>query len=115
MFKQRTSRYFNLFLAGAIIMVAVYAMMFEVTKYPNNWKFSYSIVTVEILNAGLIFSVYKNNWMITKAAAEFGTLLPGIAFLITVIEVLAKVDPKFIFFVAIVIGIVELFLVSPDK
>lgn len=59
MFRRWISKYFSYFLAGAIIMVAVYAMMFELTKYPFNWKFSYSIITLGILNAGLAFQYLK--------------------------------------------------------
>lgn len=115
MFRRWLSKYFSYFLAGATILVAIYAMMFELTKYPANWKLSYSIVTLLILNAGLAFSVFKNNWMLTKAAAEFGTLVPCLVAVSSIVSLFVNADPKFTIFIAIAFGFVELFLVSPDK
>mgnify|MGYP001616496514 CR=1 FL=1 len=115
MFRRWLSKYFSYFLAGAILMIAIYAMMFELTKYPVNWKFSYSIITLGILNAGLAFSVFKNNWMLTRSATELGTWLPCISVVLSVVSVIVNADPKFTIFLVIAIGFAELFLVSPDK
>ena len=115
MLRQWILRYLNFVLAGGILIVSVYTLVFELANYPAGWTLKDSVITLVVLGVVMAIAVFFNNAMLSKGAAEFGVIVPIVGVLALIIMFLVKVNPTFSLCAFAGLTTIEVFMVWPDK
>ena len=115
MFRQWILRYLNFALAGGILIVSLYTIVFELAKYPIGWTLKDSVIVLVVLGAIMAVAVFFNNATLSKGAAEYGVIVPIVGVIAIIVMSLVRANPTFSLFVFAAMFVIEIFMVWPDK